>query len=124
RLAGSNLSLEQPMHRVRARHVVGDLFDHPCLSGGQCVRKAIDESTREWPVRVVLDSNGLVDLEILLAGESDLEAEELVEDEPAPGDVGFLALLREVDRRDGGVTVYQADPIENLGIDHVADRPG
>ncbi len=58
------------------------------------------------------DPAGLGHLAALLEGEGDLEAEELVEDQPAAGSLAVVGFGREVNVGEGGVPVDQVETFE------------
>src|SRR5205814_207081 len=88
-LAGSDVTLEQPLHGHRALQIGVDLLDRALLVLGQRERQqpsvALDELSRR--------AEGRRDLRLALpaaAGDSELQKQELVEREPAPAALRFL----------------------------------
>ena len=102
RLARPDVALQQPVHRLRRGEVVPDLADHAGLRRRELERERGEEALDEAdpaPGRldVVGDAAGVRGRGALAHDEGDLDPEQLVESEPAPGENGLFHRLGLVD---------------------------
>ena len=95
-LAGAHVSLQQPLHRGGAREVGVDLLHRPLLRSRQRERQHVAVPGRELRGR----RKRLGDERLALRGppaKGELEREELVERQPAPGALGIVLAAGPVD---------------------------
>ena len=83
-LARAHVALEEAVHRVGLGHVGADLAPHPLLGGRERVREGAEQLPPEGPGRVHAEA-ALAPFALAADGETELEQEEVVEDEAAPG---------------------------------------
>ncbi len=84
RLAGADVALEQPVHRVGRGHVGADLRPHPLLGAGERPRQRRAQTAHERARRVQRDaaSPGRARAQ---DGQAELEQQEVLEGQPADG---------------------------------------
>jgi hypothetical protein len=96
-LARADLTLEQPVHRHRAREVALDHVERRVLVRGELVGQGVEEAGQQLAVDLVLDPAALGLDRALAHDERDLDAQELVEAQPALGLTPVLGRLGLVD---------------------------
>ncbi len=120
-LARTDVALQQPVHRRGAREVVLDLGEGALLVAGEGERQPLDECAYERPVDLVTDAR-LLGFERALAGdETDLHAQELVEDEPALGRVQLAHRLGAVDGAQRGAAVEEVARVEERLVERIGE---
>jgi hypothetical protein len=123
RLARSHVPLQQPVHGPGGSQVGVDLGHGPGLVASELEGQTGPERLDEGAGGIVGDAH-LLRLERPLAGhQAHLHAEELVEDEPAPGHGHVRCRLRPVDTPVGGGAVHQAEvapQVERQGVGELA----
>jgi len=89
-LAAADVPLEQPVHRLAAAHVGGDLGAHPALGGGELEAEPGPDPAVEPGVH--REHRGRPPFLLLAAVHSqrELEHEQFLVDEPSPGGLGPL----------------------------------
>ncbi len=127
RLAGADLALQQPVHRVRLREVGVDLLPHHLLTAGEVERQPGVEGGQQRAVAAVAGHRPEGADRPSAAAEHELGDQRLLEAEVALGGEADLLVVRGVDAGEGtlGVTqlVRTADgPRHDLGkvVDHRA----
>ena len=108
RLAGADVALQQPVHRVGSRQVGVDLADHPLLGGGQREAQRGVEPADQLAAGLVADADGVALHRPLAHHEHQLHPQQLVERQPAPGPLLVVERLRQVDVVQRGAAVDQA----------------
>ena len=83
-LARAHVALQEAVHRVGLGHVGADLPPHALLGGRERVREGAEQLPPEGPGRVHAEA-ALAPFALAADGETELEEEEVVEDEAAPG---------------------------------------
>ncbi len=122
RLAGADLALEQPVHRVVAGEVVGDLRSDNGLPGGERERQPFVERL-EQPTRPRHARRRLLrTVDEPAAGEGDLEDERLLEAEPTAGGPVVLGVVRPVDLVERLGDADEPVPRTDVGGDRVLER--
>ncbi len=84
RLARSDLSLQEAMHRMLSSEIRADLADHAFLGPGEGVGQRAQELIDERSIDGVNGAARLLSLALLPERERDLESEQLVEDQAFP----------------------------------------
>ena len=98
-LAGADVALQQPVHRLAARQVGVELREGPQLVGGGRERQAGDEPLHEAArLRGLLEPDGLRLQAVAALLQAQLQREQLVVDQPAPCGRDVAEVLRAVDR--------------------------
>ena len=108
---------------MRSREVGLDLGDRPALGAGELVRKGIVEAPTSSPSIVVADAPRLALERPLAHHEDDLDAEQLVERQPATCGLLLAHRLGEVDRAQRVAAVDQAEPPPHRVGHRIGDAP-
>ncbi len=121
RLAGPDVALEQPVHRVRGGEVGFDLADRSLLGSGQGVRQGLVEPPHEVAVDAV-HQPALVALHRPLAQDEDqLDPQQLVEREPPTGLLLLGDRLGQMDVREGLESLQEPETSPNRFGQRVVD---
>ena len=138
-LARTDVTLQQSVHRFRARHVLGDLGEHPTLRRRQDVVVTCEESPNErilitdqdagldverFDVEVVRDARrGLIEAPAS-QGDEQLEAPELVEGQSPARRRRAGEVPRKVDARIGPRPIDEVEVGSRRLVDRVEERSG
>ena len=123
-LARPDLALEKTLHRSGGREILLELADGPALRVGERERKGADEAIHQVPVRVVGDPDRSCSLPALLERESDLEPEQLIEDETLSGRRDLGDVLGKVNGMQRRVPAHETQPLEHVLGEHFVDGTG
>ncbi len=121
-LARPDFTLEEPVHRMRRRHVAADLVNRSLLRPRQLVGKRSHEPVHEGTLGLVRDSGRLLDLAALAQGKCHLESEQLVEHEAFAGRSHLDEIFWEVNRFQRRGPVEQIQPVEQALGEHLSNR--
>ena len=123
-LAGTDVALQQAVHRVRAGEIGLDLVDRASLRRRQRERQQLVEAADELALRLMADAARRPLVGPLAHHEHDLDAQELVEREPPASGLLLGHRLRQVDAEERLLPADQAVPTTHvLGkrIEHAAN---
>ena len=128
RLAGADVALQEAVHRVRSGEISGHLPDRPVLGSGQPERQAPEEFVDEARLAEarrddVRDPGGLGRGGTFLHDEDELEPQQLVEGEAAPGDVFLLEALGGVYPPERLRASSQAELVDHLRWQDLCQSP-
>ncbi|MDT4832385.1 hypothetical protein FQZ97_659410 [compost metagenome] len=93
-LAAADVALQQPVHRVRARHVGGDLRHHPLLRAGQPERQRRQEARQQAAFAARHGRRGLLAPRRVRAPQRNLLRQQFVELDALPGRVRAVGQRR------------------------------
>ena len=110
RLAAAHVALQQAVHRVRAGQVALDLGDGPLLRPRQGEGQPLVEPSHQLAADLVADAEGVALEGPLAQHQHQLDAQQLVEGQPAPGLLLLADRLREVDAVQRGGPVDETEP--------------
>ena len=122
RLAGADLALEQPVHRVRLGEVVRDLLADLALPVGQRERQPLVERHLERPVAAGARGRAELAERPAAAGEHELGDQGLLEPEPVLRPRHLVPPVGGVDPVEGGEHVEHVVRLAHAGGEQLGDR--
>jgi hypothetical protein len=114
RLAGTDVALQEQVHRRRATHRRPDLLHRPKLRLRRLERHRVEQRLRERRLRLVPHALGLRRQPPLAKAHAELEDEQLVELQARARVVQLAVVGREVDVADRGVEIRKSFHREDL----------
>ena len=121
RLAGADVALQQPVHRVRDGEVGVDLGDRPPLGAGERERQRRVEAPHELAADLVRDARAVALERALAQHQHQLDPQQLVERQPAPGLLLVAHRLGQVDLRERHAAVDEREPLRTALGHRVGD---
>ena len=122
-LPGADVTLQQPVHRVRRGEVGVDLGDHPPLGVRQREAQRGVEAAHQLAADLVADADGVPLHRPLAHHEHELHAQQLVEGQPPPGVLLVGDRLGQVDVVQRRPPLDQAQPPAGGGRHGVGRDP-
>ena len=122
-LPRADVALQQPVHRMGRREVGVDLPDHPLLRGGQREAQRGVEPADELATGLVTDADGVALHRPFAHHEHQLDPQQLVERQTAPGPLLVVERLGQVDVVQRGAAVDQPEAATDGPRDGVVHAP-